>query len=89
MGFDAVTGTSHAIRSRSAFRNDTVYRVHAAIVARNNGQMAKPSLLAVFSHPDDETIVSPLLAKYAHLVGQADTGAVTHAGGVVWPEAEP
>jgi dihydroxy-acid dehydratase len=27
-----------------------------------------------------------LLAKYAHLVGQADTGAVTHAGGVVWPE---
>jgi len=23
-------------------------------------------LLAVFSHPDDETIVSPLLAKYAH-----------------------
>ena len=28
--------------------------------------MAKHSLLAVFSHPDDETIVSPLLAKYAH-----------------------
>jgi len=27
-----------------------------------------------------------LLAKYAQLVGQADTGAVTHAGGVVWPE---
>jgi LmbE family N-acetylglucosaminyl deacetylase len=24
------------------------------------------SLLAVFAHPDDETIVSPLLAKYAH-----------------------
>ena len=30
-----------------------------------------------------------LLAKYAHLVGQADTGAVTHAGGVVWPEVPP
>jgi dihydroxy-acid dehydratase len=29
-----------------------------------------------------------LLAKYAHLVGQADAGAVTHAGGVVWPETE-
>ena len=28
-----------------------------------------------------------LLAKYAHLVGQADAGAVTHAGGVVWPES--
>jgi dihydroxy-acid dehydratase len=27
-----------------------------------------------------------LLAKYAQLVGQADAGAVTHAGGVVWPE---
>ena len=27
--------------------------------------MPHPSLLAVFSHPDDETIVSPLLAKYA------------------------
>jgi dihydroxy-acid dehydratase len=26
------------------------------------------------------------LAKYAHVVGQADAGAVTHAGGVVWPE---
>jgi dihydroxy-acid dehydratase len=26
-----------------------------------------------------------LLAKYAQCVGQADTGAVTHAGGVVWP----
>ena len=25
------------------------------------------------------------LAKYAHLVGQADTGAVTHQGGVEWP----
>jgi LmbE family N-acetylglucosaminyl deacetylase len=25
-----------------------------------------PSLLAIFSHPDDETIVAPLLAKYAH-----------------------
>jgi LmbE family N-acetylglucosaminyl deacetylase len=24
------------------------------------------SLLAIFSHPDDETIVAPLLAKYAH-----------------------
>jgi len=29
-----------------------------------------------------------LLAKYAQLVGQADTGAVTHTGGVEWPEAE-
>jgi LmbE family N-acetylglucosaminyl deacetylase len=28
--------------------------------------MRSHSLLAVFSHPDDETIVSPLLAKYAH-----------------------
>jgi len=27
-----------------------------------------------------------LLAKYAHVVGQADAGAVTHAGGVEWPE---
>jgi dihydroxy-acid dehydratase len=27
-----------------------------------------------------------LLAKYAQSVGQADLGAVTHAGGVVWPE---
>jgi dihydroxy-acid dehydratase len=27
-----------------------------------------------------------LLAKYAQSVGQADAGAVTHAGGVVWPE---
>ena len=27
-----------------------------------------------------------LLAKYAQCVGQANTGAVTHAGGVVWPE---
>src|SRR3954471_18557763 len=27
-----------------------------------------------------------LLAKYAQCVGQADAGAVTHAGGVVWPE---
>jgi dihydroxy-acid dehydratase len=27
-----------------------------------------------------------LLAKYALTVGQADTGAVTHAGGVEWPE---
>ena len=26
-----------------------------------------------------------LLAKYAQCVGQADLGAVTHAGGVVWP----
>jgi len=26
-----------------------------------------------------------LLAKYAQSVGQADLGAVTHAGGVVWP----
>jgi dihydroxy-acid dehydratase len=29
-----------------------------------------------------------LLAKYAQCVGQADKGAVTHAGGVVWPEPE-
>jgi len=29
-----------------------------------------------------------LLAKYAQSVGQADLGAVTHAGGVVWPETE-
>jgi LmbE family N-acetylglucosaminyl deacetylase len=28
--------------------------------------LPKFSLLAVFAHPDDETIVSPLLAKYAH-----------------------
>ena len=28
-----------------------------------------------------------LLAKYAQLVGPADLGAVTHAGGVEWPEA--
>jgi dihydroxy-acid dehydratase len=27
-----------------------------------------------------------LLAKYAQCVGQADAGAVTHKGGVVWPE---
>ncbi len=27
-----------------------------------------------------------LLAKYAALVGQADKGAVTHAGNVEWPE---
>ena len=30
-----------------------------------------------------------LLAKYAHLVGQADQGAVTHAGGATWPDAQP
>jgi dihydroxy-acid dehydratase len=30
-----------------------------------------------------------LLAKYAQSVGQADLGAVTHAGGVVWPELPP
>jgi dihydroxy-acid dehydratase len=29
-----------------------------------------------------------LLAKYAQCVGQADTGAVTHKGGVVWPGYE-
>jgi dihydroxy-acid dehydratase len=29
-----------------------------------------------------------LLAKYAQLVGQADEGAVTHKGGVMWPEQE-
>jgi dihydroxy-acid dehydratase len=29
-----------------------------------------------------------LLAKYAQCVGQADEGAVTHRGGVVWPEPE-
>ena len=29
-----------------------------------------------------------LLAKYAQSVGQADKGAVTHTGGVVWPEQE-
>ena len=28
-----------------------------------------------------------LLAKYAQSVGQADLGAVTHAGGVVWPDS--
>ena len=28
--------------------------------------MAAYCLLAIFSHPDDETIVGPLLAKYAH-----------------------
>ena len=27
-----------------------------------------------------------LLAKYAQCVGQADAGAVTHAGGVAWPK---
>jgi dihydroxy-acid dehydratase len=27
-----------------------------------------------------------LLAKYAALVGQADKGAVTHAGNAEWPE---
>ena len=31
-------------------------------------------------------IAAGLLAKYAQCVGQADTGAVTHAGGVEWPE---
>jgi dihydroxy-acid dehydratase len=30
-----------------------------------------------------------LLAKYAQCVGQADAGAVTHAGGVVWPKPQP
>jgi dihydroxy-acid dehydratase len=30
-----------------------------------------------------------LLAKYAQCVGQADAGAVTHAGGVVWPVTSP
>jgi dihydroxy-acid dehydratase len=30
-----------------------------------------------------------LLAKYAQSVGQADLGAVTHAGGVVWPSSDP
>jgi dihydroxy-acid dehydratase len=30
-----------------------------------------------------------LLAKYAQSVGQADQGAVTHAGGVEWPGSEP
>jgi dihydroxy-acid dehydratase len=30
-----------------------------------------------------------LLAKYAQSVGQADLGAVTHAGGVEWPELPP
>jgi len=28
-----------------------------------------------------------LLAKYAQSVGQADLGAVTHAGGVEWPDS--
>jgi LmbE family N-acetylglucosaminyl deacetylase len=28
--------------------------------------MPKPSLLAVFAHPDDEIAIAPLLAKYAH-----------------------
>ena len=28
---------------------------------------------------------SGLLAKYAKLVGQANLGAVTHAGGAEWP----
>jgi dihydroxy-acid dehydratase len=30
-----------------------------------------------------------LLAKYALSVGQADAGAVTHAGGVEWPHSDP
>ena len=30
-----------------------------------------------------------LLAKYSQSVGQADMGAVTHAGGVEWPEPKP
>jgi dihydroxy-acid dehydratase len=29
-----------------------------------------------------------LLAKYAQSVGQADKGAVTHAGGVEWPSSD-
>jgi dihydroxy-acid dehydratase len=29
-----------------------------------------------------------LLAKYAQCVGQADQGAVTHAGGVEWPDSD-
>ena len=28
-----------------------------------------------------------LLAKYAQQVGQADLGAVTHRGGVEWPDS--
>jgi dihydroxy-acid dehydratase len=28
-----------------------------------------------------------LLAKYAQCVGQADSGAVTHSGGVMWPNS--
>src|SRR5262249_10173999 len=44
-------------------RGDVIVYTRQAI---HNGQVAKHSLLAVFSHPDDETIVSPLLAKYAH-----------------------
>ena len=31
--------------------------------------------------------VAGLLAKYAQCVGQADAGAVTHRGGVVWPNS--
>jgi dihydroxy-acid dehydratase len=33
--------------------------------------------------------VAGLLAKYAQCVGQADLGAVTHKGPVVWPEPPP
>ena len=31
-------------------------------------------------------VAAGLLAKYAVLVGQADKGAVTHAGSAEWPE---
>ncbi len=56
--------------------------------------MTSHSLLAVFSHPDDETIVGPLLAKYAHeghfvhllVLTAGEKGYRAHAGVPAGPE---
>jgi LmbE family N-acetylglucosaminyl deacetylase len=43
-----------------------VWAAEKILVIANNYCVEKFSLLAIFAHPDDETVVSPLLAKYAH-----------------------
>jgi LmbE family N-acetylglucosaminyl deacetylase len=53
------------------------------------GQSTPRKLLAIFAHPDDETMVGPLLARYARqagvvaylaLVTNGDKGVMPHAG---------
>src|ERR1700682_1394237 len=61
--------------------------IGASVPAKTPPADRPRTLLAVFAHPDDETLVGPLLASYARRGGRVRLAIVTDGGQGVRPHA--